>query len=859
MNDDPLLIASCRVALAALLHDLGKFAERAGCIFPGIDKSKQACCKPRRGGGFTHIHAAYTSQAIQAIQPHLPDIQHGEMTPFSAWQDEPPQTDSLLNGAARHHNPQTPLQWVIAIADRLSSGFERSTFEEYEQTLEEGEENGRAVNHLSARLWPLLGNIRLEGPFGNAPQRLPLKAMAAETLFPNAAPPAKPQEEYRALWAQFTTAIQQIPPSHRTSLPLWLDHFDALYLGFTHAIPSATAGFLPGKGFRSIPADVPLYDHSKATATLAVALWRYLQETGRLSNADVRFWDSAEHPEFLLVQGNFFGIQEFIFASGESALKGSKRLRGRSFSVALMTELAAIKVLEAFQLPVTSQIINAAGKFLIVAPNLPDARQRIEQVRRELDAWFLANGFGQWGIGLVTTPASRQDFHKTTFRELLKRLTRDMERHKRQRFALCGASPHPPIFQADYPMGACAVCNKSPASRTIKDDGADVPVCGLCDDQIKIGETLVKRSRLIVSRNKVDATTLKMDYFGYRITLANDVLPNGDDLLRLWDFSLAHPDGQTPLWNGLARRAINGHVPRDADGTIKEFEAIAESGIQIIHEEGKEDDRRGVAALNVFKGDVDDMGRLFHRMDTFSRMAGMSRQLNTFFAIWLPWKCAKEFPNTYTVFAGGDDFFLIGPWLDQIRLAETVHAELARYVADNPDLHFSAGLTMTKPANPIPALARMAEEALAEAKGLEGKNAVTCWQRTVKWTEFMELLKAEMELARVGEMLKRDHDVELSSGYLYTLLQLCDKAENAVRCPQDAIWHSWFAYKTWRFVVDKLRGLTDEQRKSINETRKRIYDTELAPKIYQNIRHYKGNYKIALFTLLYQRRKAVSE
>jgi CRISPR-associated protein Csm1 len=81
---------------------------------------------------------------------------------------------------------------------------------------------------------------------------------------------AEAQREYRALWNQFTESLKQIPPSHRNNLPLWLDHFESLWMCFTHAIPSATAGEV-------IP-DVSLYDHSKSTSALAVALWRYHDE-----------------------------------------------------------------------------------------------------------------------------------------------------------------------------------------------------------------------------------------------------------------------------------------------------------------------------------------------------------------------------------------------------------------------------------------------------------------------------------------------------------------------------------------------------------------------------------------------------
>jgi CRISPR-associated protein Csm1 len=68
------------------------------------------------------------------------------------------------------------------------------------------------------------------------------------------------------------------------------------------------------------------------------------------------------------VQGDFFGIQDFIFAEGGKTQKrAATLLRGRSFYVSLLSELAALKVLEALALPATSQVVNAAGKFLIVA------------------------------------------------------------------------------------------------------------------------------------------------------------------------------------------------------------------------------------------------------------------------------------------------------------------------------------------------------------------------------------------------------------------------------------------------------------------------------------------------------------
>ncbi|MBF0424754.1 MAG: type III-A CRISPR-associated protein Cas10/Csm1 [Magnetococcales bacterium] len=894
-----LLHASCRMALAGFIHDVGKFAERAGIEANNLDGNKSIYCPTWQGGRQTHIHAAYTGIAIDAIEAFMPDLKKDSIEPFSSWRDSREQQrvgDSLINTAAMHHKPETPLQRIIATADRLASGFERSTFEAYNQAEEEHEGvRQERINHRQARLWPLLEQITLqkgETKLRTPSQRYPLRPLAPTTLFPDAngtaaSPPmdrAQAQAEYKQLWEQFVEGVEKIPPAHRDFLDLWLDDFDTLLLTFTHAIPSATAAKKPGGGFIQIPSDVALYDHLKATAAFAVALWRYHLARGSVESAFSESgwkeqWDTSREQEFLLIQGDFSGIQEFIFAEGgETTKKAAKLLRGRSFQVSLLTELAAVAVLAAFELPPTSQIVNAAGKFLIVAPNLDDAGARLDRVRDTFDRWFLEHTFGQGSISLATTPATRADFRKGAFDQLIRRLFQDLEVRKRQRFDLCGAQPPESIFPLPARFRACTKCGQRNAAG--RDDGT----CRLCADQITIGENLVKKDRLRITRtgsdNRPPGVTLAIDYFGYQVSFLDGEKDKEEldrcagQAVRIWDFSL--PDaGDAPLWHGYARRSVNGYLwkVQDEKGEekIADFEEIAKQGVK----PDAKGEPRGVAALAILKGDVDNLGQIFQsglgKRNTFARMATLSRQMHAFFAIWLPWHCREKAKNTYTVFAGGDDFFLIGPWLEQMHLAAAMHEAFARYVAGNPDIHFSAGLVMTKPDLPIPTLATRAEEALAEAKqyrapptgkppaadpqgkkecpaGVATKNAVTCWQRSVGWARFKEMLAAEKELAQLVEAMQTEHELEVSTGYLYDLLHLCEKAEIATKKPEDAIWHAWFVYRTWRFVVDRLKKADDAARHEVSG--------QFAEKIGERIRSYKEDYKIALFTHLYQRRKS---
>ena len=858
------LAASCRVALAAYLHDLGKFAERARLPVPpdALAAHKTLYCpwnelSGKSSGYHSHVHAAYTALAFDVIERHAPDLIDGDMAPFASRADlrtadtaKGVNTDSLINAAAAHHRPDTLLQWIIATADRVASGFEREAFDAYNHAPDTNTEHSTGRNHYQARMLSLMEQIRLEShPTRYTPTctrsglkwRYPLKPLSPEAIFPQRREQCEPgqdapaQDAYAALWQQFLAALDEIPRSHRHHWALWLDHFDTAWLTFTHAIPSATAG--------QTKPDVSLYDHSKTTAALAVALWRWHDEQAATSDsarrnlAERRDW---EEEKFLLIQGDFFGIQDFIFADGSQTRRDAARLlRGRSFQVSLFTELAALRVLDALGLPPTSQITNAAGKFLIVAPNTASVKQAVAQVRDELNAWFLQHSFGLAGLGLATQAASCNDFldkqSDRRFKTLMGKLFAQLERAKLHRFDLTTATA-PTVFPVDYPQGVCCYNDRLPADK-------DEKSAALSRDQIKIGRDLSREDRLLVLR-RGDAVAagsgvkcLEVPIFGYTVAFTGNAdssgmfgpLAKNGTLARCWDFSLPERLNDT-LWHGYARRYINAYVPH-----FSEIDLQTQAKYKGIEDEVQADDVRfgtgktlnhiacedrlpktddtsnpgawvGQIALMTLKGDVDNLGTLFQAglaEPTFAKMAALSRQMNAFFALYLPALCATQFQNTYTVFAGGDDFFLIGPWHSTQQLAETMASDFKRYVAENPHITFSAGMVMTKPGLPMHTLATQAESALEAAKAANAeqpearKNAVVVFGERVRWQDWPKVRASQAQLERVRQAYT------LSTSYVYGLLHLIDLAANTDN-PEHAMWRSRFAYRTRRYVVDKL-------------------------------------------------------
>lgn len=853
------LYPSCRVAFAALIHDIGKFAERAK-----IDISRERkegdihtfCPFNNTSGNYTHIHAAYTGSAIDIIEKFLPKIK-GDADTFPFQQEDT--DDSIIAAAAAHHKPTTYLQKVVQVADCLSSAFERSEYEKYNAKKDR-------EDYQVARLIPLFDELSTEKDKREnlttdaLKYRYPLKPLSPEAIFPELRHDVTKEEakrEYLDLWNDFVENVKKI--HDRENWDLYLDHFDTLYSVYTQNIPSATA-------FGTI-ADVSLYDHSKSTAALATALWRYHKETDTETKKAL---DDKESKKFLLIQGDVSGIQGFIFDVGKHTRKNAyKLLRGRSFMISLFSECAALKVLQELGLPSTSQIMNAAGKFIILAPNTPATVEKMETIRKELNEWFLKKYYGEVSLGLATVEASQADFEAKGFAALQKKIFQSLGKAKLQKFDLCTANAGVmKIFADKYDKdkGICCFDGRMPAETEvggIEDENNDAITaysCQTCKDILQLGENLTKKNHIVISSAPIE-NGWKSDIFGFYLGWRKT-----DEALRYWDISLPNEthrfyveggvrccdisDETTVLFNGQARRYINAYVPRDENGEIKTFSDLAKMNRR--PKEGEKGVCVGKSAVMSIKGDIDNLGSLLKsgiKAPTFATLAGLSRQLNNFFTIWLPYACQtkKEAKNIYTVFAGGDDFYLIGSWLDQIKIVPALRRKFKEYVCGREDITFSIGMSMTGSGEDVVTMSAMTEEALEKSKKYPAKedpakNAVTCFGQTVFFDDYNNLMALEHRL----DDMKEKYD--LSIGYVYGLQTLCDQAERAEKGKNlaDAMWRSKLVYKTVRFA-ETLKGKTDEEKQAAADA--------IAKEIGDAIAKYKTAYKIALFTWLYQQRE----
>ncbi|QER42717.1 type III-A CRISPR-associated protein Cas10/Csm1 [Thermodesulfobacterium sp. TA1] len=852
---DPILY---KTILAALLHDLGKVYQRTGEKLPAefLEKNRDLY-QPSYSGYYTHNHVLYTAKFIEDLKEFIPNyFLQKENADYS-----------LINLAAKHHKPESIWQLIISEADQLSSGYERRRF--IEETNPEKGETSADVPLLSLFEDVSLDNKWKEGKLENYKFAYNLDKLKPESIFPtDRIGKMVSKEKYKNIWENFIQKFKQLS-SQKGRPELWLESLNTLMLEYFLFVPSATVGISSTNKFEKIPTDISLYDHAYFTASLASTLYLYHTKTNTLSESHVQ---NRKEEKFLFIEGNFYGIQKFIFASGGETRKwAAKILRGRSFMVSLYTELVADYLLRELGLPFVNLLFSAAGKFLLLVPNIEEIKTKLKELELKINDWFYDHYFGEASIGLVYTEAKPEELlYENGYNNLMKRLGRKSEEKKYQKFDLLrygGVIKN--YFEKFSGAGVCKICDKRPAEiqeKFIKDEQEEIiHVCRLCNDHKKLGESLVKKKYILVFTEKNKNMLNSIPIFNkYWITFEDnpDVirgLLSEKGLIHIWDLSLPK-DKKENNKDIFAKKFINAYVPYDEESKeILTLEELAKKSLT------KGDDNKiyGIEALGVIKADVDNLGTIFYRglpesKRTFSRYLTLSRMLNLFFAYYLPYLCQTQYKLIYNVFSGGDDLFFIGPWKECYAFALKVNELFKKYVCNNSAFTISAGYVLTKPNLPIIELAEKTENALSQAKK-DGKNRLNIFRKSISWEDIPELENLKDYLISLCSNQKEI----LSRSYLYKLNQILEMVEEAKRMIsmadkntnskidlkelENLLWPSLFYYFTVR-NFDKKRLLKKEERAQKME--------DFIIKIKNALEKHGEAFRLPLWQILYSTRRA---
>ncbi len=745
------------VGLAGLLHDVGKALQRAE--FPLSDAAERMAdhlC-PQGAHGPTHRHVLWTNELLDR---------------YGGWFPAELARPRVLDLASTHHRPGTPEQWVVAEADRLASGHDRR------ERSEDETRDFRAVPLRS--IFDVLRLARQDSP---RPRELPPARLTPDQFVasgPDECSPDAVRRGYGEVVGAFTDQLARWPvlPATRVAEALI-----ALSAGFLARIPASTID----------ETDVSLHDHARLVAALATVSAAFHHETGTLTEADVR---NRDKPKYRLVTGDLSGIQAYLFRPPpEGAARLAKAYRGRSFYLALVTHAASLRVLDALRLPPFARVIDAGGRFVLLVPNTPDATAALQRLRGELDAWMLAQHGGALTLALDAALAlSGRDFLADRFGGSWAALHRAAEAAKRRRLAGF-LQPVP----GTWDPGRALLPYLHDEQHRRREHDRDVQLGGRLPEARFAGFwSGVAPPGLLAE---------PLDVLGYQFQIFPQ-LPDTRPVAEAIDFfAFALDDAQH---NAAGWRPMTAYLPRlTHDDVAALTTAAGDAAVEDPEDEAPRvglpatfahlgrlraaapdtpDDRGGLEAIACLKADVDRLGLLFSEgfgrdRVSFGRVACLSRELDGFFKEYLRHQFARPdspYRLVYTVFSGGDDLMLIGPWRDMLRLAADLNTWFTELSGRNPDVTLSAGLALARVRVPIYELARAAEEQLDHAKD-SGRNRVSIFNESCTWPAYAEALELGAWLDR---LLRREKI--LNSGFVYRLLRYSRaalKVEHARQTP----------------------------------------------------------------------------
>ena len=854
-----------KVALAGLLHDIGKVAQEGMDVHPDFINRHRGLYQPYYNNNYSHEHVIYTAAFIDKLEKILPKELNRPDWGLG---------DPFINIAAGHHNPETPLQWIVTTADRLSSGWDRKGYEEYNKTISPAAYRRTRLITTFERL------LRGEGKNFKS-YRYPLKELHPTGIFPHKEggeiiDEEKAREEYKKLFDGFVESLEKL--SHIESISLWYEHLESLMAIYLSQVPSARAG--------NVFPDVSLYDHSRIVAAIAAALYCYHADNKTLNVEEIK---NNELDKFLLVGGDFYGIQKFIFSEGLGAEKNrAKILRGRSLAVSLYTELAADLILRDLGLPCTSLVFNAGGKWILIASNTEKALEVIKEKEKQINEWLFDVSLGESAFGITYITAAAQDFEAGRFKNTWDKIAEKWAEKKFKKLDLdkFGGEIKDFLdkFQNDLEPPVCAFCGKRPsdreASQKRKEEGR--AICRICHDHLFLGENIVKKEKLAITSPDADIKGEKLlvpIFDSYQVSFTSgelNALAKGGKLYRYWTIAL---DESGNLAKDITVRPLAGYVPvyRQEDfyddrilwtrkseakkeqmivemdeGKIKTFEHIAVKSL-FMKKENEKVMPVGIPALGILKADVDHLGKLMslglkREEYTVSRLAALSRQMNQFFTVYLPYlfMTDQRFQDIYTLFAGGDDLFLIGPWNRITELSVVIRDKFTEYTCHNEEIHLSAGIAVQKPNTPIDRIAEIAESALKQAKK-NNRNSITVFGETVKWDDFKKMREFTEKLSSWFE------SGFINNAMIYRLNTFIDQAEREQEVlerkeiyREDMHCLKWRAF--FRYITERNVG------KNLKDKEKRQAKDEFS-QVVKWIEAYKGKLRIPLWEMIYNNRR----
>ena len=718
-----------QIYLAALLHDIGKFYERA---YPEKYDSDDI---------FKWSHAVYTRRFYDDYSKIRNILKNFEI-------ENTKPDRNLINLAAKHHNTSSDEEKIIQYADWLSSS-------ERLPRIDSDYQEGKSFQPLLS----VFSNVFNSN--GEYKKFIPLKKSDTKKL-PELSDTPKNVDvnDYKKLWGDFVeefTKLDQVKDAL-----IFAETFFKLLEKYSVYIPSSTR--------KTEMPDVSLFDHSKTTAAFSVAIYNYLQESG--SNVDSII--QKDNKPFILIGADLSGIQDFIYdIIGKRA---SKSLKGRSFFIQILMESVVRLITKELGVYKANVVYSAGGNFYIIAQNTKQAKSKLQDITDKIND-YLADAYRRkLYLAIDHSEFGKSDLDEGKLGNIWEELISEkLAKKKKQRFLnKLDTSLFTPIdleeetlnLEKDKVTGEIIFKGEKVK---VKDDLGKVRFSTY--KQIELGTALreakywvispVKHPNIkeevfvdpfdarFISDKNSDLTDLEiynyfLDELPYGFSGAEVISLNSTDFINSSQFENIqgfdfYGGNDFPVYSEDDEKVQNGEVKPNE---IKQFDDLARGA--------------NFHRLGVLRMDVDNLGKIFafgfdKDMRTFSRLTALSRSLDWFFRGYLNTIWEQYFKDdTMIIYSGGDDLFIVGRWDKTIQFAEKIKEDFKTWTCGNPNLTLSGGTAVVTGKFPILKAAAMAGEMEDKAKSHKlslkkcetiNKNAFTLLGTPLNWDEEFKIVK----------------------------------------------------------------------------------------------------------------------
>ncbi len=459
--------------------------------------------------------------------------------------------------------------------------------------------------------------------------------------------------------------LSQNPPKNFNHLMIILDKILKKYLW---CIPASS---------QDVVSDISLYDHLKTTSAIASALYLYQKSINKINRNNI----NNDHFKYILVGFNFSNIQDYIIGVSDANKKSvSRQLRTRSFFVDIMIEAICKELLQQFNLPIQNKLLLVGGKCFILLPNINDYILKFNEIMKTICTDLYNKYKGDICINYDFIEINKNSFEN--YGDVLLTLTKKLNSKKYKPFESVFIEKNKwnldafILYKNLDNKTLCTQCNKRLIDKSQN-------ICEECTEQINIGAMLPKAKYVVFKKCS-----------GFSLFLDNTIsLPEKientdfDYAIQLDDF-----EDNTNINLPIDAKYMANYIPLDENNNTLTFEDIAlkSKGTKKLALIKIDVDNLSYLLKEGFKKGETNFATI-SRVETFSRM------LDMFFTSYIKKILKDNFKNTYCIYSGGDDLLLICPFSDTVSLTREIILKFNDYVGKNNNFTLSTSIVPFSP------------------------------------------------------------------------------------------------------------------------------------------------------------------